>query len=155
MQQPIEASATRLCNCRNPSLCPLNGKCLTNNIVYQATVKSRNSTETYIGLTENTFKNRYNNHTASFRHNKLKNSTELSKHIWQLKDQNIDHHIEWRIVKRARAFNNKSKRCNLCLTEKLYIIYHTEKASLNKRSELMSTCRHQAKYLLHNSSTNT
>jgi len=42
-------------------------------LVYQATVTNNNSAamETYIGLTKNNFKSRYNNHTASSRnHNK-------------------------------------------------------------------------------------
>ena len=57
------------------------------------TRKDNNKKDTYIGLTENTFKTRYRNHTASFRHAKLRNSTELSKHIWTLKDNCIDHFI--------------------------------------------------------------
>ena len=40
------------CNCRNKSECPLDGHCLTNNVIYQATVVTDKSTETYIGLTE-------------------------------------------------------------------------------------------------------
>ena len=43
-----------------------------------ATIESE---ETYIGLTETTLKLRYANHTQSFRNSKLRNSTELSKHI--------------------------------------------------------------------------
>ena len=55
------------------------------------------SSETYIGLTETDFKTRHRNHTASFRHAKHKNSTELSKHIWTLKNDNIDYSISWRV----------------------------------------------------------
>ena len=36
----------------------------TKSIVYQATVESEDSTETYVGLTANEFKYRYNNHTS-------------------------------------------------------------------------------------------
>ena len=43
-------------------------------------------TEIYIGLTSTEFKSRYNNHTRLFREPKLRNETELSKHIWQLKE---------------------------------------------------------------------
>ena len=35
----------------------------------------------------------YRNHTASFRHAKHRNSTELSKNIWTLKDNNISYFI--------------------------------------------------------------
>ena len=77
--------------------CPLNGNCLQSSVVYQATVtrQDNNITETYVGLTENDFKTRYRNHTASFRHAKHRNSTELSKYIWTLKDNNINFFISW------------------------------------------------------------
>ena len=45
------------------------------------------------GLAESDFKTRYRNHTASFCHAKHRNSTELSKHIWTLKDNVIEHFI--------------------------------------------------------------
>ena len=50
------------CNCHIQNSCPLNGKCLTTELAYQATVTRNDNQqeETYIGLTENTFKTRYN-----------------------------------------------------------------------------------------------
>ena len=79
------------CNCRQKNVCPLNGNCLQSSVIYQATVKrhNTNTSETYIGLTENEFKTRYRNHIASFRHTKHRNSTELSKHIWTLKERTL------------------------------------------------------------------
>ena len=73
----------KACNCRQKNACPLDGNCLQPSVVYQATVKRKdnNTKETYIGLTENDFKTRYRNHTASLRHAKHRNSTELCKHI--------------------------------------------------------------------------
>ena len=99
---------------------------------------------------ENDFKTRYRNHTASFRHAKHRNSTELSKHIWTLKDNNIDHTISWRIISSSSSYNSSNKRCNLCLKEKFLIIYRPELSSLNKRNELVSSCRHRNKALLRN-----
>ena len=57
----------KTCNCRQKNTCPLNGNCLQSSVVYQATVtrQDNNITETYVGLTENDFKTRYRNHTAS------------------------------------------------------------------------------------------
>lgn len=50
----------KLCNCRVKPNCPLDEKCLMENIIYQATVESEEgSKETYIGLTGNTFKTRF------------------------------------------------------------------------------------------------
>ena len=57
------------CNCRNKKRCPMNGKCLVKSLVYQATVTTVDNnrpSQTYVGLTENTFKTRFNNHKASF-----------------------------------------------------------------------------------------
>ena len=109
----------KTCNCRQKNACPLDGNCLQQSVIYQATVtrKDNNTTETYIGLTENDFKKRYRNHTASFRHAKHSNSTELSKHIWTLKDNVIEHFISWHILLSHSHYNSSNKRCNLCLKE--------------------------------------
>ena len=143
----------KTCNCRQKNTCPLEGNCLQSSVIYQATVtrNDNNTTETYIGLTENDFKTRYRNHTASFRHSKHRNSTELSKHIWTLKDNNIEHYISWRILSSHSPYNSSSKRCSLCLKEKFLIIYRPKLSTLNKRNELVSSCRHRNKALLRNS----
>ena len=118
--------------------------------MYQATVTREDNMqkETYVGLTENTFKTRYRNHTLSFRNKKYSNSTELSKYIWDLKDSNVQYSIDWKIMKQCKSYSNNTKRCNLCLHEKFLIIKHPENSSLNNRNELVSTCRHRKKFLL-------
>ena len=58
------------------------------------------------------------------------------------------YNIKWRKVKQARSYSNVSKRCNLCLWEKYFIICKPEMSTLNNRSELISTCRHSKKFLL-------
>ena len=77
----------KLCNCREKNFCPLKGKCLQQGVVYQATVvqKHTNQKDTYIGITENEFKTRYNQHTSSFRLPHKKSTTTLSEHVWNLK----------------------------------------------------------------------
>ena len=82
------------------------------------------------------------------RDRKYANRTELAKHIWKLKDNNENYKISWYIISSASAYNNISKRCNLCLTEKLYIIKANKASNLNKRAELISKCRHENKYSL-------
>ena len=70
------------CNCRDKTMCPLDGNCLTTSLVYQATVKGEGKKEeTYVGLTEGTFKKRYANHKSDFGNPKKPNYTELSKYI--------------------------------------------------------------------------
>ena len=96
----------KTCNYRQKNTCPFDGNCLQSSLIYQATItrKDNSTTETYIALTENDFKTRYRNHTASFRHAKHRNSTELSKHIWTLKDNNIEYLIF------PGAFSHRTRR---------------------------------------------
>ena len=51
------------------------------------------------------------------------NETELSKHVWNLKDHSLDNNLSWKIHKRASSYQFGSKRCDLCLSEKVSIIY--------------------------------
>ena len=135
------------CNCREKQNCPLQNRCLERNIVYQATVKTQDSEETYVGVTENTFKIRYGNHKQSFNNNKYRNQTELSKHIWNLKDKNKTFEIAWKIIQFAQSYQNKTKKCNLCTTEKYIILCKGSLASLNTKAELINNCRHKNKFL--------
>ena len=129
--------------------CPLEGKCLQTNVIYQAIVDTDRSIETYVGLATN-FKERYRNHKTSFRHQNRRNETELSKHVWNLKDANKTFKIKWKIIKKCQPYSSVSKKCNLCLAEKYIIICKNHLCSLNKRNELASPCRHRNKYSLRN-----
>ena len=119
-----------------------------NEVVYQATVKTKDTKETYIGLTANQFKARYRNHQMSFRHEKRKNETELSKQLWKLKEEGKDFTVAWKIIAKAKPYTNLKKRCKLCTTEKFFLL-----TTLNKRNELISTCRHRRKFILRYNST--
>jgi hypothetical protein len=144
--------ATNMCNCRRKEDCPLNGKCKTSGVIYSATVTRDNNPipSRYIGLTENQFKRRYYQHQHSFRNESYRHSTELSNHIWDLKASNTPYNIEWSVIKSAAPYSSASKRCNLCLTEKLMIAAPSNYHPLNKRSELISKCRHENKFYLSN-----
>ena len=50
--------ATRKCNCRKLADCPMNGDCLKQSVVYQATVSTNDGRpdQTYVGLTENSLR---------------------------------------------------------------------------------------------------
>ena len=140
---------TKQCNCRSPQQCPLSGKCLTENIVYKATVTTNEpkTCKEYIGSTATTFKQRFSNHMSSTRLPKYEKSTALSQHIWELKREGKDHKVSWEICAKARPYTPETKRCNLCITEKLWISNSTGNL-LNHRSELVSTCRHQNRFQL-------
>ena len=153
-KQEQEQTDKKTCSCpkAKKSTCILGGNCILEGIVYQATVRESdtNNIETYIGLTADPFKARYNNHTKSFRNRIYINDSELTKHIWKLKDQNKSYTITWKIIDRGKPFNPATKICQLCTKEKYYIIYRSELCTLNSNSELGSHCRHKRK-LLHSS----
>ena len=72
------AVPSKACNCRRPAHCPMDGNFLKSSVVYQATVtvEDNRPAETYVGLTEN-----------SFRDLNKRLSKELSRHyIWHFKD---------------------------------------------------------------------
>ena len=140
------------CNCRAKDSCPLSGKCRDHNLIYCANVNEteQDNGNNYIGLTEHTIKDRIYKHRNSFKYESKVNSTELSKHVWDLKKNGItDPAIKWSIIDHAKPYINGSKRCHLCLTEKFHIITSPLNL-LNKRSELVSKCRHENKYHLSN-----
>jgi len=84
----------------------------------------------------------------SFKHEARRNDTELSKYLWELKEKKKKFTVSWNILAKARAYSDQSKRCNLCLHEKFFIISHPQMATLNKRNELVLSCRHRRKYIL-------
>ena len=149
---PPAEHPSRTCNCRQPDACPLAGNCLTSCVVYRATVHVSNSDPAddmyYIGLTERTFKERYTSHMSNFRLEKYAGATKLSKYVWDLKKKGKNYEVKWEVLRRAPAYSSTSKRCQLCTTEKLFIATANQKTLLNKRSELISTCRHRRKFLL-------
>ena len=102
----------------------------------------------YYGTCEKNFKECYNNHTASFRNKNKEKSTELSKYIWELKDNNIQHSVKWCIASKAHPYVCGSRKCDLCLTEKLIIRKANPETLLNTCNELVSKCRHMNKFTL-------
>ena len=121
--------------------------------MYQAEVGSdidNYDKKVYKGCTEPVFKSRYGNHRKAFNNDKYKNDTELSKEVWKIKERKANYNIKWSVIKQYPAYNQNNKRCMLCLNEKLAILEHEGENLLNKRSEIISKCRHQNKYKLSN-----
>ena len=59
------------------------------------------------------------------------------------------------VYRRVPSYSNITKSCMLCLHEKFEILtYPNQDELLNKRSELVSKCRHINKYLLSNYKAN-
>ena len=133
----------------------MENNCLASSIVYQALIESEVGTFNYFGMTEGTFKKRYDNHMYNVRHPES-NGTTLSKKIQELQNSNRDYKVTWSIVDRAYTYTAGAKSCDLCTAEKMHIALGRKGfiklpdgcKPLNKRSELMSKCRHQAKFTL-------
>ena len=141
------------CNCQDKDKCPIPGECNQNNVIYQVEVHGNNKVMKYFRSYEN-FKKRYSNHKSSLPdiEKPLKkrptNPSTLSSYCWKLYDQNIPYETKWSIKSCGHAFSTCSKACDLCLTEKLVILTENQSTMLNKRSELLETCRHRRKFLL-------
>ena len=145
-----------MCNCRQKkNSCPLDGKCLTKCAVYKATVTETDTKkqETYIGLTENEVKTRFNPHKSSFKLEHKRTTTTLSDHIWKLKKKNTDFNIKWEIIKNVKPYAPGEKICKLCLQEKFSILI--SKPSLNKRTEISNTVCTENSFFSTTSKNNT
>ena len=56
------------CNCRKKENCPLDNKCLTPNIIYEAQISNTNDEhKKFLGAAETSFKEIYNKHTRNFK----------------------------------------------------------------------------------------
>ena len=140
------------CNCRVKTSCPLNNKCQISRIVYRADVSNNADTETkfYYSLRDPTFKERYNNHKKSFRHERYRYDSELSKYLWELYEEGKEYKIEWSITRKINS-STRFNFCKLCLTEKYFILNALGDCRLlNKKSEFANKCRHENKLLLSN-----
>ena len=105
------------------SECPLNNECLSDSLVDKAAVSQTQSqiSKHYYETCENIFKEWSNNHTTTFRNKSKQKSTELSKHIWELKWSSIQCQISWHIASRTCPYTGCTRNCKLCLTEKFTI----------------------------------
>ena len=68
--------------------------------------------------------------------------------VWRIKDNKHNANIPWEILGRHQAYSTSSKRCSLCLNEKLKIVLHRDNNMLNRRTEILNKCRHKHKYAL-------
>ena len=96
-----ERTHIKLCNCSEKSV--VDGKCLLQNVIYKAIVKTAEDTKQYVGSSGLTFKNRNKRHTCSFNNYKYRFKTTSSKYIWEFKDENLDFNIKWEILRRTKT----------------------------------------------------
>ena len=141
----------RLCNCRDPEQCPVNGECLATGSLYEANICvniPQYEVKKYKGIAETAIKQRIKNHEKSFIHCKYRSDSALSIEYWNIKNKGGIPEVKWKILRKCQGYNPQSKRCVLCLSEKLEILENLGTNQLNKRNEIVSKCRHQSKYAL-------
>ena len=140
------------CNCRKKTQCPTEGNCQVNNVIYKYDVTRPLPKKVYLGLAEGEWKSHFYNHKLSFKHKRYSNKTTLSSYRWHLKRvSSKTPNLKWSILRCVPPYSNISKKCLLCLYEKLEIVtYQNQKELLNKRSELLCKCHHANKFLLKN-----
>ena len=107
----------------------MENKCQSKNLIYQATVQQtlHNKSETYIGLTATSFKDRLANHKTSFKYASKSGQTSLARHIWDLKEKGVDYTLSWKLIDRAQLF---------CTTKIPYNLHNPDAATLNKKTKL-------------------
>ena len=94
---------------------------------------------------------RFDNHTKSFRHERYELDSELSKHIWKLKRNEVDFSIHFKRLAFAKPFTPEAGKCQMCVKEKLEIIKNlrvNKAKAINRRDEVFRKCLHRGKYLL-------
>ena len=78
------------------------------------------------------------NHIKDFNNITYRNSTELTKYIWKLKEKSKNFTVNWEILKRTCSVPHHG-RCSLYLYEKLSIINSIHDKNLsNKKSKMAS-----------------
>ena len=157
LRNEAEVPPVPRCNCQaalKPN-CPIPGYCTATCVVYRATVLAGQNFETYTGLTEPRIKKRIKKHYDDIKNFRAgdpesqNSGTRLSRHCGNLAASNIPYTITWDILEETKvAFNPSTGYCKLCTTEKYYIMFRPDDASLNLRSEFFNHCRHKERHLL-------
>ena len=92
----------------------------------------------------------YLSKNADTRHNWVRLLYDIYTVVWSCKDAGYEPTIAWSIVCHVKPYQQGDKQCQLCLAEKYSILTLDPSTTLNKRTELVSKCRHKNKYKLKN-----
>ena len=135
------------CNCRLK--CPIPGKCRIDTVVYKAEINSA----IYVGMTQTEVRSRIRRHRHSFKCEYKQHETALSNFIWNKRlNRNEDGEItepdiKWDILKKCNLYKPGQKSCDLCLSEKMFIILNQKSPKcINKKSDISNKCIHTKAY---------
>ena len=109
---PPKDNITRTCNCIIKHQGPLNEICLTNNVLYKASIKpneENSKTKTYYGVSETAFNLRYANHKKKFNNIKYQTDTELSNEYWNIISANKTSNLSWENLGTHKSYNQSSE----------------------------------------------
>ena len=82
---PPKDNIARTCSCIRKHQCPLNKKCLTNNVFSKASITpNEENSKIYYGVSETVFNLKYPNHKKTFNNIKYQIDTELSNEYWNI-----------------------------------------------------------------------
>lgn len=155
----------RSCNCNKSTLinglCPFKGKCRHSMVVYSLKCKECNMT--YIGQTQQTLKNRTNQHCNDVKKlvERGEASDSFAKHMAErhfcakekVKAGQVrklmEIKVEWQgnPISCVKSFNKFS--CQLCTKERLEIMKRTfknPKSTINSCGEIFGACKHKTKF---------
>ena len=118
-------------------------------MVYSAAISMEDETKIYIGQTNNTFRKRLGLHESDT--NCGRTRCALSAYLIDQKKKGKEpESIQWSMIKPIKPRGRGDRYCNLCLSEKVFILRGNQDLLLNKRSELMQRCRHRDRLMLEN-----
>ena len=121
----------------------------TPSLIYSATIKMEDETKTYVGQTNNTFKKRMDLHNSDT--NCGRTRCTLSAYLIEQRRKGKDpEEIRWSLIKPVKPRERGDRYCQLCLSEKAFILRSDPELTLNKRSELLRRCRHRDSLMLSN-----
>ena len=109
---------------------------------------SNGAVEKDVGLTANTFKDRYCGHKQDLGKPAGRTKTTQAGHIWRLRENSEEPDIDWEIVCHTAPFSPITGVCNLCTSEKWQILFKPKTATLNRRQDLFNHGRHKEKLLV-------
>ena len=92
------------------------------------------TTNTYTGLSSNTFKKRFYGHRSSFEKQNHPNPTILSANIWDLKRERKYFEISWSVVDKARDFDPVLYTHTLYIFHEFYIENNADALEIIKLS---------------------
>ena len=87
---------------------PMNGDCLKESLVYYATISCNDKNykpKLHKGSCETSFKKCYITHTKSFHVPLYKHDTKLSTEYWNLKMEQLNTQISWKIKGLNKSYN--------------------------------------------------